>query len=75
MFRELKHLEAFAFLSAARERPTFFYQGFYQLSQSSTATMAETMTLRATLKAHSGWVTSIATPLDPASNMLLSASR
>lgn len=37
--------------------------------------MAETMTLRATLKGHSGWVTAIATPLDPASNTLLSASR
>jgi guanine nucleotide-binding protein subunit beta-2-like 1 protein len=37
--------------------------------------MAETLTLRDTLKGHSGWVTAIATPLDPASNMLLSASR
>ena len=38
-------------------------------------TMADSLTLRATLKGHAGWVTSIATPLDPASNMLLSASR
>ncbi|GAX81966.1 hypothetical protein CEUSTIGMA_g9394.t1 [Chlamydomonas eustigma] len=37
--------------------------------------MAESLTLRATLKGHAGWVTSIATPLDPTSNMLLSASR
>jgi len=37
--------------------------------------MAETMTHRADLKGHAGWVTAIATPLDPASNMLLSASR
>lgn len=37
--------------------------------------MAETLTLRATLKAHAGWVTAIATPLDPTSNVLLSASR
>lgn len=37
--------------------------------------MSESLTLRATLKGHAGWVTSIATPLDPASNILLSASR
>jgi guanine nucleotide-binding protein subunit beta-2-like 1 protein len=37
--------------------------------------MAETLTLRATLKGHAGWVTAIATPLDPASDVLLTASR
>ncbi|GIL62301.1 hypothetical protein Vafri_16581 [Volvox africanus] len=37
--------------------------------------MAETLTLRATLKGHTNWVTAIATPLDPSSNTLLSASR
>lgn len=37
--------------------------------------MAETLTLRATLKGHVNWVTSIATPLDPSSNTLLSSSR
>lgn len=36
--------------------------------------MAETLTLRGQLKGHSGWVTSIATPLDN-SDMLLSSSR
>lgn len=37
--------------------------------------MAETLTHRATLKGHAGWVTAIATPLDPASDVLLTASR
>lgn len=37
--------------------------------------MADTLTHRATLKGHAGWVTAIATPLDPTSNTLLSASR
>jgi guanine nucleotide-binding protein subunit beta-2-like 1 protein len=37
--------------------------------------MAETVVHRATLKGHAGWVTAIATPADPKSNMLLSASR
>ncbi len=37
--------------------------------------MAETLTLRGTLKGHTNWVTAIATPLDPASNTILSASR
>ncbi|RRR13206.1 hypothetical protein CVV73_26740, partial [Enterobacter hormaechei] len=35
----------------------------------------ETLVPRATLKGHSGWVTALAAPLDPASNVLLSASR
>lgn len=38
-------------------------------------TMAETLTHRATLKGHRGWVTAIATPLDPTADILLSASR
>mmetsp|Transcript_35229 Transcript_35229/g.62827 ORF Transcript_35229/g.62827 Transcript_35229/m.62827 type:complete len:318 (-) Transcript_35229:112-1065(-) len=37
--------------------------------------MAENLSLRGVLKGHSGWVTSIATPLDPASDVILSASR
>jgi hypothetical protein len=37
--------------------------------------MAETLTLRGELKGHSGWVTGIAPPLDPASDVLLSSSR
>jgi guanine nucleotide-binding protein subunit beta-2-like 1 protein len=37
--------------------------------------MAETLALRAELKGHQGWVTSIATPLDPNSEIILSASR
>jgi guanine nucleotide-binding protein subunit beta-2-like 1 protein len=37
--------------------------------------MSESLTLRATLKGHAGWVTAIATPLDPASDVLLTASR
>jgi guanine nucleotide-binding protein subunit beta-2-like 1 protein len=37
--------------------------------------MAETLTHRATLKGHRGWVTSIATPLDPNADVILSASR
>jgi len=37
--------------------------------------MAETLTLRGTLEGHRGWVTSIAAPLDPASETLLSSSR
>lgn len=37
--------------------------------------MAETLTLRGTLTGHSGWVTAIAPPLDPTSDVLLSASR
>mmetsp|Transcript_32595 Transcript_32595/g.92412 ORF Transcript_32595/g.92412 Transcript_32595/m.92412 type:complete len:319 (-) Transcript_32595:208-1164(-) len=37
--------------------------------------MAENMSLRGTLKGHAGWVTSIATPLDPTSDVILSASR
>jgi guanine nucleotide-binding protein subunit beta-2-like 1 protein len=37
--------------------------------------MSETLTLRSTLKGHAGWVTALATPLDPNSNVLLSASR
>ena len=42
--------------------------------ETKTTTMAETLTLRGQLKGHSGWVTSIATPLDN-SDMLLSSSR
>jgi len=37
--------------------------------------MAESLVLRGTLKGHAGWVTAIAAPLDPASNLLLAASR
>jgi guanine nucleotide-binding protein subunit beta-2-like 1 protein len=37
--------------------------------------MAETLSLRGTLEGHSGWVTSIATPIDPNSDMIVSASR
>lgn len=37
--------------------------------------MSETLSLRGTLEGHSGWVTAIATPLDPASDVVLSASR
>ena len=37
--------------------------------------MAETLTHRATLKGHRNWVTSIATPLDPNADVILSASR
>lgn len=37
--------------------------------------MSETLSLRGTLEGHAGWVTAIAAPLDPASDMLLSASR
>lgn len=37
--------------------------------------MAETLTLRGTLSGHKGWVTAIAPPLDPASDVLLSSSR
>lgn len=37
--------------------------------------MAENLALRGTLVGHAGWVTSIATPLDPNSDTVLSASR
>ncbi|KAK9917809.1 hypothetical protein WJX75_008494 [Coccomyxa subellipsoidea] len=37
--------------------------------------MAETLYHRGTLEGHSGWVTSIATPLDPNSDTILSSSR
>jgi len=37
--------------------------------------MAENLTLRGTLKGHEGWVTSIACPLDPTSDVIISASR
>jgi len=37
--------------------------------------MSETLILKGTLKGHQGWVTSIATPLDPSSDIILSASR
>ncbi|CAG9462523.1 unnamed protein product [Pedinophyceae sp. YPF-701] len=37
--------------------------------------MAETLALRGTLKAHTGWVTSIATPIDRNSDTILSSSR
>ena len=37
--------------------------------------MAETLTLRGELKGHRGWVTAIAPPLGPASDVLLSSSR
>jgi hypothetical protein len=37
--------------------------------------MAETLTLRGELKAHRGWVTAVAPPLDPSSDVLLSSSR
>eukprot|EP00879_Flechtneria_rotunda_P022767 GHRR01024044.1.p1 GENE.GHRR01024044.1~~GHRR01024044.1.p1 ORF type:complete len:263 (-),score=67.23 GHRR01024044.1:37-825(-) len=37
--------------------------------------MAETLTHRGSLRGHTGWVTSIATPLDPNSDIILSASR
>jgi len=37
--------------------------------------MAETLNFRGSLKGHQGWVTAIATPLDPASDIVLSASR
>lgn len=44
-------------------------------SNSPPPKMAETLTLRGVLKGHSGWVTSIAPPLDPASDLLLTSSR
>jgi guanine nucleotide-binding protein subunit beta-2-like 1 protein len=37
--------------------------------------MAETLTLRGTLKGHKGWVTAIASPLDPTSDVIVSSSR
>jgi hypothetical protein len=37
--------------------------------------MTETLNFRGTLKGHNGWVTAIATPLDPKSDIVLSASR
>ncbi len=37
--------------------------------------MAETLSLRGELQGHTGWVTSIATPLDPNSDTVLSSSR
>jgi hypothetical protein len=37
--------------------------------------MAEQLSLRGTLEGHSGWVTSIATPLDVNSDIVLSSSR
>jgi guanine nucleotide-binding protein subunit beta-2-like 1 protein len=37
--------------------------------------MSETLSHRGSLKAHAGWVTAIATPLDPNSDTILSASR
>jgi guanine nucleotide-binding protein subunit beta-2-like 1 protein len=37
--------------------------------------MAETLTLRGELTAHKGWVTAIAPPIDPNSDVLLSSSR
>ena len=37
--------------------------------------MGETLTLRGTLAGHKGWVTAIAPPLDPTSDVLLSSSR
>jgi guanine nucleotide-binding protein subunit beta-2-like 1 protein len=37
--------------------------------------MAEQLSLRGTLEGHSGWVTSIATPMDPNSDIVLSSSR
>jgi guanine nucleotide-binding protein subunit beta-2-like 1 protein len=37
--------------------------------------MAEQLSLRGTLEGHTGWVTSIATPLDPNSDIILSSSR
>lgn len=37
--------------------------------------MAESLSLRGTLEGHRDWVTSIATPLDPNSDTILSASR
>lgn len=40
-----------------------------------SASMAESLSLRGSLEGHSGWVTSIATPLDPNSDTVLSASR
>ncbi len=42
----------------------------------SLRVMAETLTLRGTLKGHEGWVTAIASPMNqPNSDILLSASR
>ena len=41
----------------------------------STLVMAESLSLRGTLEGHKDWVTSIATPLDPNSDTILSASR
>eukprot|EP00884_Botryococcus_braunii_P010581 jgi/Botrbrau1/19524/Bobra.0035s0023.1 len=37
--------------------------------------MAEQLSLRGTLEGHSGWVTSIATPLDPNADLIISSSR
>jgi guanine nucleotide-binding protein subunit beta-2-like 1 protein len=37
--------------------------------------MSETLSFRGSLKGHQGWVTAIATPLDPNSDIVLSASR
>jgi len=37
--------------------------------------MAETLTHKAELKGHAGWVTALACPLDPSSDILVSASR
>ena len=37
--------------------------------------MAESLVLRGELVGHAGWVTSISTPLDPNSDIILSSSR
>lgn len=37
--------------------------------------MAESLTLRGELRGHKGWVTAIAPPLDPESDLLVTSSR
>jgi hypothetical protein len=75
--RSAKTLPSFALLLAASRPvahrcPTSFV---FRLKRFKSGNMAETLNFRGSLKGHQGWVTAIATPLDPASDIVLSASR
>jgi hypothetical protein len=69
--------------TTAAARPTrpaasllpFLFRRTTRKNIATVGTMAETLTFRGSLKGHQGWVTAIATPIDPNSDIILSASR
>ena len=59
------------------QRPprSFIHTEYPFIDTCNHSAMAEQLTIRGTLVGHAGWVTSIATPLDPNSDTVLTSSR